>query len=247
MAVLPGIVDLVKLSDVNYESVKKSFFELEKDLGDINIIWTFERVNDPYKTESYYYILEEAVNKFVKYIGLQPKNNLTSQLLNFPRAVTNVISDLTHQTLVGTKEDLLSLYCRLFETYFNILIGQISYALSHKNTKKGKYYQVEDVKKYLLKKLDYRPLYTLIQPVNTNLRNAVTHLNYYINTKEKKLYYYYTVDKERKVESIAMDQLEQNVKDLIIGNFMLILLLGEKLQQQISNEVVEKIKELLKL
>jgi len=247
LAVLPGIVDLVKLSDLNYESVKKGFNQLEKELGPIDITWTFEKVNEPYKSESYYYVLEEAANKFVKYIGLQPKNDLANQLLNFPKAVTKVIADVTHQTLVGTKEDLLSLYCRLFETYFNILIGQISYALNHKNVKKGKYYQVEDVKRYLLRKYEYKALYQLLEPVNTNLRNAVTHLNYYINNKEKRLYYYYTVDKERKVESIEMDILEKNVKNLIVGNFMLILLLGEKLQQKVSNEVVVKIKEMLKL
>ena len=132
---LPGIVDLLKISDINYESVKKSFNQLEKRIGDINITWTFEKVSEPYKTESYYYILEEAVHKFVKYIGLQQNNNLANQLLNFPKVVTGVLSDLTHQTLVGTKEDLLSLYCRLFETYFNILIGQISYKLDYKNAK----------------------------------------------------------------------------------------------------------------
>ena len=139
---------------------------------------------------------------------------------------------------------MLSIYCRLWETYFNILIGQIYFKLK-KDTKKGKYYQVEEVKEYLKKKQEYQPIYKLIGPINTNLRNAVTHLNYYIDNKEKKLYYHYVVNKERKVERIALEELENAVKTLIIGNFMLILLLGDKMKQQISMEIGEKIKELL--
>ncbi len=126
----------------------------------------------------------------------------------------------------------------------NIIIGQIYFKLK-KDTKKGKYYQVEEVKEYLKKKPEYRPLYNLIGPINTNLRNAVTHLNYYIDYKENKIYYHYVVNKERKIERIALDELENAVKKLIIGNFMLILLLGDKMKQQISMEIGQKIKELL--
>ena len=104
---------------------------------------------------------------------------------------------------------------------------------------------MEEVKEYLKKKQEYQPIYKLIGPINTNLRNAVTHLNYYIDNKEKKLYYHYVVNKERKVERIALEELENAVKTLIIGNFMLILLLGDKMKQQISMEIGEKIKELL--
>ena len=246
VALLPEILQVAKLSDINYELLKKSFDKLERDIGDINIIWTFERLEDPYKSENYYYLLEEAVNKFVKYMGLQPKSTITNQLLNIPRTITNVLADLTHLTLTGTKEDMLSLYCRLWEMYFNILIGQIYYKLK-KDTKKGKYYQVEEVKEYLRKKPEYQPIYRLIRPINTNLRNAVTHLNYFINNQEKKIYYHYVVNKERKIERIALEELENAVKTLIIGNFMLILLLGDKMKQQISLEIGEKIKELLEL
>ena len=196
LAFLPEILELAKFSDINYELLKKSFNKLENDIGDINIIWTFERLEDPYKSTNYYYLLEESVDKFVKYMGLQPKTTIKNQLLNIPKQITNVLADLTHLTLVGSKEDMLSLYCRLWETYFNILIGQIYFKLK-KDTKKGKYYQVEEVKEYLKKKQEYQPIYKLIGPINTNLRNAVTHLNYYIDNKEKKIYYHYVVNKER--------------------------------------------------
>lgn len=244
LAILPEILQLAKIADINYEMLKKSFDKLENDLGDINIIWTFERLNDPYKSINYYYLLEESVHKFVKYMGLQPKSTIADQLLNIPKTITNVLADLTHLTLVGSKEDMLSLYCRLWETYFNILMGQIYYKLK-KDTKKGKYYQVEEVKEFLRKNIEYQAIFKLIMPINTNLRNAITHLNYYINNQEEKIYYHYVVNKERKIERIALDELENAVKMLIIGNFMLILLMGDKMKQKISLELVDKIKELL--
>ena len=49
-------------------------------------------------------------------------------------------------------------------TYFNILIGQIYFKLS-KNTKKGKYFQVEEVKDFLKKNSEYMPIYNLIRPM----------------------------------------------------------------------------------
>ena len=246
LALLPDILELIKFSDLNYESLKRAFEKLERNIGDVNIIWTFERIEDPYKTDNYYYLLEESVKKFVKYIGLQPKTTITDQLLQIPKMVTNVLADLTHQTLVGTKEDLLTLYCRLWETYFNILIGQIYFKLS-KDTKKGKFFQVEEVKEYLMKDQNYQPIYKLIKPINTNIRNAVTHLNYYINNQENKLYYYYTVNKERHIERIGLEELEQGVKQLLIGNFMLLLLIGEKMKQEISTEIRKKIKEMFEI
>ncbi len=107
IAILPEILQLSKFADINYEMLKKSFDKLEKDIGDINIIWTFERLDDPYKSVNYYYLLEESINKFVKYMGLQPKSTITNQLLNIPKTITSVLADLTHLTLAGTKEDKL--------------------------------------------------------------------------------------------------------------------------------------------
>lgn len=243
IALLPEIIKLLKISDLNYKGIKEAFEKLEMQIGDVNINWTFERIDDPYKTQNYYYLLEESVQKFVKFIGLQPKITITEQIFKIPKVITNVLADLTHQTLVGSKEDLLSLYCRLWETFFNILIGQIYYKLS-KDTKKGKFYQVEEVKNFLKNNQAYIPIYKLIRPIDTNIRNAVTHLNYYINTTENSLYYYYTANKERFMKKISLEELEKGVNELLIGNFILILLLGDKMKQEISNEIEKKIEEL---
>ena len=98
LAFLPEILELAKLSDINYELLKKSFNKLENDIGDINIIWTFERLEDPYKSTNYYYLLEESVDKFVKYMGLQPKTTITNHLLTIPKQIPNVLADFPHLT-----------------------------------------------------------------------------------------------------------------------------------------------------
>ena len=41
VALLPEILQVAKFSDINYEMLKKSFDKLEREIGDINIIWNF--------------------------------------------------------------------------------------------------------------------------------------------------------------------------------------------------------------
>jgi hypothetical protein len=46
------------------------------------------------------------------------------------------------------------------------------------------------------------------------------------------------------MKKISLEELEKGVNELLIGNFILILLLGDKMKQEISNEIEKKIEEL---
>ncbi|MHA1984101.1 MAG: hypothetical protein ACW967_07080 [Candidatus Hodarchaeales archaeon] len=242
LALFSTVFQQLNLPGFNYDVIRNSFMKLEEKIGEIDITWNFSKIKEPYRTESYNYLLEDIIGKIVQFIGLYiKKSQPTEPSKDILGLIGNVITDFTTRALVGTNEDLLSQYCRLWETYNNLLVERIWYKIGERK-RRPKYYQVESVKEFLLSNLDFRPLYNLINHIDTNLRNSITHLNYYINTEENRLYFFYKGEEKMEMGKKMLTTLENNVKVLLAGNFMLILLIGEKLGQEMSNELVGELK-----
>jgi hypothetical protein len=138
------------------------------------------------RNNSYIYFFNETMQSGIQLLGiigrLKEKEFGPDELSNF----------LIHN-FGGSNANLLIRYWREWEIQYNAFVEPTFKKLNLKLSRRGKSKrerQIEALKDYLIKKKEYRVFVGFLNCLNTELRNAIAHLHYYVDDELSEVTYF---------------------------------------------------------
>jgi len=231
---------------LRFDKIINEFELLEKDIGRIPILAIIENQSAEFKEKYYEFYITEYLNMSVKSIprilsfaSLHVEEE-TKQEEKKEKNLLNLISDLFSDLF--NYKGLVEQYIQQWEVFYNILVNPIYTNIKTKNLLpedfiwSGRHSEIQAVMDFLGKNDNYSSLQNLFEPMNTELRNAFVHLDYYIDSENKEVVIFNKKSKKQWSKTIPIREIEQNT--LILTTFRLILLvnISYKLCKQLGIE-----------
>ncbi len=244
---------------INYDACVEGFHSLERKIGPLPIFSLAEKLPYPHKTLRYKYMYKEFFNTLFQSFGVLPRMldediwNQHAEVKNEQSKLDahegehgflwlilgKFFTRLAQFIFRGSEEDLLNRYCREWETLYNVFVipvwrnlkrtKQVPRDILRPPTWEGRKTQIQFIKNYLENDKDTRILTSLLHFMNTALRNAIFHLNYYIDEKSKNVVYFDLRQKDVQPETISLQKLANQLFLLILTRLVLLVTMGQRL------------------
>ena len=264
IALISQFVKSINHMRINYDAIIEGFASLERKIGPIPIFSLADKLPQPHKTLRYKYMYKEFLNSFFQSFGVLPrmldedfwnqpvetKNEQSEQDTHKGEQeflwpiLGKVFTRLAQFFFRGSDEDLLNRYCREWETQYNVFVDPIWRNLRNKRQIplhilqdrrwKGRGFQTQYIKDYLEQDADTKILGSFLLFMNTDLRNAIVHLNYYIDKASQAVVYFDLRQKLVNPEKISLQELANQLLLLIVARLVLFVTMGQRLAVQLG-------------
>lgn len=236
----------INIARIDYRRFIHSFDSLEQRIGILPIFALAERLPDDHKKKRYEYLLKEYMGFAISTIGLLSRKldssawqqeipeESSKEIAEVFSSLFSFIGKIGKQVFSGKNEDFLQFYCREWEVIYNVLVAPIWDKIKTSKKRAGRNRQILSVKDYFLKYEDTIPLANLLSYLNTDLQNAITHLNYYIDEAKNSVIYFDVRKDAVEVNTISLEDLETYVGNLIIARMILFTIIGHRLSKQFN-------------
>ncbi|MHA2246605.1 MAG: hypothetical protein ACXADY_16805 [Candidatus Hodarchaeales archaeon] len=160
--------------------------------------------------------------------------------------VQKLLSKLGKTIFPSSNEDLISRYVRMWESLYNIYVVPIWELLKDSPyfdpklvTRRGRAARIQHVISFLEQHDDLKMLSFLFQGMNTDLRNAAVHMDYYIHNKTKELWYFFQLENQIQSRNIPLKELEDLVLYFCFLRVIMQIIIGQKLGYKLAIDYAE--------
>lgn len=264
IALISQIIKASNQMQIKYDAFLEGFDALEQNIGPLPIFSLAEELHEPHKSLRYKYLFKEISSSLSQLFGVlsrmfdeqlrikedQKTEEQKKELREVEQeplwrfVLEKIAIKVTKFIFRGSNEDLLNRYCREWETLYNVFVDPIctnlqnnrqipSYILNARKWK-GRGFRTQYVKKYLEQDADTKILGSLLKSMNAELRNAIVHLNYYIDETSKAVVYFNLRQKKIQPKSIPLHDLETQLFLMIIARLVLFVTMGQRLATQLG-------------
>ncbi|MHA1450450.1 MAG: hypothetical protein ACTSP4_13640 [Candidatus Hodarchaeales archaeon] len=236
MYVLSEIIKHANTMKIDYEGILRSYSSLESTIGEIPVISIADRILEMHKQKIYLDLMKNYQSTLKQLFGVgarradnQPwfiplKKEITTgkegerkeSLISDTKAfnISKALGKVSKLFLPASNQDLLNCYLREYEIVNKMFVEPVWMKLrEYKQFKpplvKGsrEKRRITNIRQFLEESEELRNLSFLLLQMNTDLRNAVVHLSYYIDSEKKAIIYFYEEEDE-------MKEIERNVLSL---------------------------------
>lgn len=169
---------------LKYDFFNEQIESLEKEIGDLPTISIIENLSEKMKEKYYEYLLGEFLHMNVKSLT-QIFGAIVGDFFNndVKTKDTSIFEDIFS---LLTYEELVSVYIKEWEINYNILVKPIFERLDElghipKKKKKYRHWEIEQVCKFLKSKQEMKSFTFIFEPMDTKVRNAFVHLDYFFD------------------------------------------------------------------
>ncbi len=211
--ILSEILD--RQSSIKHEEFAKAIEKLENKIDKISLYKVADNLPSKHKNNRYFFLMNEVSSttlRTLRAIQLFQMNLIKNNIEEIKKEINSQIDSLQRflneelfslidmQQFLVENIKFLNSYCMEFEIVFRNFVKPIYYLLDIDNLlpklKKKEYESntglyIRQVKCYLKRNPEYKPLIFLIENLNAEIRNAIIHQNYYIDEESSKLVYYF--------------------------------------------------------
>lgn len=173
---------------LNYDLFIEQFELLEKEIGELPTISIIENLSEKMKDKYYEYLLGEYIQMSMG--SLSQIFNLAIDGLFGEKVKTKDSSILDDIYSILTYEDIVNVYVKEWEINYNILVKPIFKRLGDLNhlpekRKKYRHWEIEQVCEFLNSNDSLKKLTFFFEPMDTKVRNAFVHLDYFFDHERK--------------------------------------------------------------
>jgi len=222
---------------LKYDAFINWFELLEKEIGELPTISIIENLSDEKQEKYYDYLLTEylqmSINSFAQIISF-----ITSKAPKQKKETDSesMIRDLSE---ILTNEQIISSYIKEWEFNYNLFVKPIYERmdeLGHLPEKKEKYrhWQIEQVSNFFKSKEPISPLTFLLDPLDTTMRNAFVHLDYFIDNENRFITIINRKKKRNNCTEFSLDDFIKKVLRLKVNRLLFLVLISKKLSNKIG-------------
>lgn len=135
----------------------------------------------------------------------------------------------------GNISDILSRYCIEWETLYNIFIRPVYERLIQKKIipkpeRRSRHKEIRVLIDYFSEFDELIFFNPLLECLRTDFRNAVVHLNYWIDSDERIIYYYNIQIQKMKIKKMTFEELCKDLSILILNKIAYIARIATKIE-----------------
>lgn len=224
---------------IKYNVFLDHFCSLEILIGELPTISIIENLPDDKQDQYYDYLVNEymgmAINTFSDILSFVTGKQPSAKNAN---TINTLVKDLYS---IIANEDIINSYVKEWEFNYNLFVKPIYDRLDELDylpTKKEKFrhWQIEQVSKYFRSKDEVKNLEFLLEPLDTTMRNAFVHLDYFIDNNKKIITIFDRRKKKSNYTEITLHDLYMKVFRLKVNRLILLVLFSKKLSDKIGIE-----------
>lgn len=177
------------------------------------------------------FFLNDIISSSTQLIGISTYiiNDLDDSIM------TSLKTWLLKSFFKGNISELLSRYCIEWETQYNIFVKPVFERLIQKRIiskpkRKGRHNEIRALVAYFSKSDELKMFNPILECLKTEFRNAVVHLNYWIDNKCKMIYYYNIQRNKMKINKMTFEDLCKNLSMLILFKIAYIAQIATKIE-----------------
>jgi len=213
-----------EMPDFPIDNVRKTYSALFDDLN-IVIFKNIDRLSSEDRNNRYIYFYNETMQNGIQIMGLYGK---IKELKNGKSNLTNFLKN----NFGGNNTDILIKYWREWEIQYNAFVEPVFKKLKLKLSRLGKSKrerQIIALKEYMVKYRKYKTFLNTLECLNTDLRNAIAHLDYYVDDEDNIVYYFSFNDQNEPIRNqISIQNIIEKIIILYYVRLFMIIYLSEK-------------------
>lgn len=212
---------------------------LEKEIGDLPTISIIENLSEEMKEKYYEYLLGEFLHMNIKSLtqifGAIVGGFFSEEIKTKDTSIfEDVFSLLTY-------EELVSVYVKEWEINYNILVKPIFERLDKlgyipKKKKKYRHWQIKQVCKFLKSKESLKSFTFFFEPMDTKVRNAFVHLDYFFDHERKMIVIINRKKKCNNCTDIPINEIVMKSMRFKVNRLFLFVFIAKKLSDKLGLE-----------
>jgi len=181
-----------KIDSAKNKAGVEAFEKLDNIAGDIPIFALGDNLSNDLKKNRVLYFVQETM----EFLG--PLLQIITRVMDFSKLKISVENKEILKLFRISNSVLVNAYVREWETQYSLFVEPTYKKLLDKNlvpkrprdNDEGRAFLIRVLKEFFEKDNDLKPLISIMDLLNTALRNSIVHLDFYIDDEENRLYYY---------------------------------------------------------
>lgn len=218
---------------LKFDFLLEQFEALEKEIGELPTISIIENLTEEMKDKYYDYLISEYLQMSLSTFS---QMSLFSDIKNEKKKERLPLLSLIQDDLdfFNKCENIIGSYIKEWEINYNIFVKPIIDRLKKlkivpEKIDKGRYGEINTLNDYFKTKESFSKLPFFFEPMDTNMRNAFVHLDYFIDQNENQVGIIDRYKKTNNLLMIPLDEIIQKTMRLKVNRFFLLVLITKKL------------------
>ncbi|MGC9780063.1 MAG: hypothetical protein HZR80_12530 [Candidatus Heimdallarchaeota archaeon] len=218
------------IEEIEDKKLLKAYDYLDSIIDPLPVFLLADKLPEQEKTDRYMFFLNDIFSSSLQLIGISTHilDNLDDSFW------TSIKKSILQLITKGGISDLLSRYCIEWETQYNIFVKPVSDRLIQKRIipkpRRGRHNEIRALVSYFSTSDELNIFNPILECLKTEFRNAVVHLNYWIDN-ECKIIYYYNIKKHKiKIKKMTFEDLCKNLSMLILFKIAYIAQIATKIE-----------------